>query len=150
VVLAGPVTTLEAAALQAAAAAVWAGAELLVTSYVPAIPVRGGRVASMSAAVGGALAHVTGVAPTVVGKPSPLVAEVAAARLACAVSELVVVGDDPALEVALGRAVGARTVLVLSGVVGEGDLAGVPEAHRPDVVVRDVGDLLAALRAAAR
>lgn len=150
VVLAGPVATLDAAAIRAAAAAVWAGAELLVTSYVPAIPVRGGRVASMSAAVGAALAHVTGVVPTVVGKPSPLVADVAAARMRCGVDELVVVGDDPALEVALGRAVGARTVLVLSGIVGEEDLAGLPELHRPDAVVRDVGDLLAALRAAPR
>jgi NagD protein len=150
VVLAGPVGRIEAEAVQAAAQAVWAGAELLVTSYVPAIPVRGGRVASMSAAIGAALAHVTGVVPTVIGKPSPLVAEVAAGRLGCGVSELVVVGDDPALEVALGRAVGARTVLVLSGIVGEGDLAGLPEPHRPDVVVRDVGDLLAALRAAPR
>jgi NagD protein len=147
VVLAGPVGLLEADAFQAAAQALWAGAELLVTSYVPAIPVRGGRVASMSAAIGAALAHVTGVDPTVVGKPSPLVAEAAAARLGCRVDELVVVGDDPALEVALGRAVGAATVLVLSGIVSEGDVAALPELHRPDVVVRDVGDLLAALRA---
>jgi 4-nitrophenyl phosphatase len=149
VVLAGPVARIDADAFQAAAQAVWAGAELIVTSYVPAIPVRGGRVASMSAAIGAALAHVTGVVPTVVGKPSPLVGEVAAARMGCRVDELVVVGDDPALEVALGRAVGAATVLVLSGIASEGDVARLPELHRPDVVVRDVGDLLAALRAVA-
>jgi 4-nitrophenyl phosphatase len=150
VVLAGPVARIEAEALQAAAQAVWAGAELLVTSYVPAIPVRGGRVASMAAAVGAALAHVTGVVPTVIGKPSPIVAEVAARRLRCDVSELVVVGDDPALEVALGRVVGAPTVLVRSGIFGDGDVTRLPELERPDVVVRDVGDLLAALRAVAR
>ena len=33
----------EAAQIQAAAQAIWAGAEFLVTSYAPAIPVRDGR-----------------------------------------------------------------------------------------------------------
>jgi 4-nitrophenyl phosphatase len=146
VVLVGPVARLEAEQVQAAAHAISAGAEFLVTSYVPVIPVRGGRTASMSAAVAAGLAHVTGATPTVVGKPSPMVADVARARMGAADEDrLVVVGDDPALDIALGRAVGAGTVLVLSGIVAAEEVPSLPEWQRPDVVVADVAELLRAL-----
>jgi NagD protein len=149
VVLVGPVARLEPEHFQAAARAIWAGARFLVTSYVPTIPVRDGRLASMSAAVAAGLAHVTGATPEVVGKPAPAVVEVARARMGAAGDDpLVVVGDDPALDIALGRAVGAGTVLVLSGTVGAADVAALPPAQRPDAVVAGVSDLLAALLAA--
>jgi NagD protein len=148
-VLVGHVDRLETEQVHAATRAIWAGAPLLVTSYVPTIPVRGGRVASMSAAVAAGLAHVTGATPEVVGKPAPAVAEVARARMGAAEDDpLVVVGDDPALDIALGRAVGAGTVLVLSGAVGAADVPALPPSQRPDAVVTGVGDLLAALLAA--
>jgi HAD superfamily hydrolase (TIGR01450 family) len=142
VVLAGPVARLEAEEVQAAAQAIWAGAEFLVTSYAPAIPVRDGRTPSMSAAVAAALAHVTGTSPTIVGKPSPLVAAVARSRMGARDGDpLLVVGDDPALDIALGRAVGAGTVLVLSGIVD--GVAELPAAQRPDAVIQNLNELLA-------
>ena len=52
---------------------------------------------------------------------------------------LLVVGDDPALDIALGRAVGAGTVLVLSGI------AAGAEEQRPDAIVSGLDELLAAL-----
>jgi HAD superfamily hydrolase (TIGR01450 family) len=146
VVLVGPVRHLEAEQLQAAAQAIWAGATLLVTSYAPAIPVRHGRMASVSAAVAAGLSHVTGATPIVMGKPSRLVAEVALARMGGPDGDLVVIGDDPTLDIALGRAVGAVTVLVLSGIVGHDRVHDLADAQRPDLVVADVGELLRALR----
>jgi HAD superfamily hydrolase (TIGR01450 family) len=149
IVLVGPVARLEAAHVKAAARAIWAGAEFLVTSYVPTIPVRDGRSASVSAAVAAGLAHVTGATPEVVGKPAPAVAKVARTRMGATPDDpLVVVGDDPALDIALGRAVGAGTVLVLSGTAGATDVPALPPSQRPDAVVAGVSDLLAALLAA--
>ena len=149
IVLVGPVRRLEAEHVHAAARAIRAGAEFLVTSYVPTIPVHEGRMASMSAAVAAGLAHVTGATPEVVGKPAPAVAETARARMGAAEDDpLVVVGDDPALDIALGRAVGAATVLVLTGTAGAADVPALPASQRPDAVVPGVSDLLAALLAA--
>jgi 4-nitrophenyl phosphatase len=150
VLLVGPTSRLTAGQLQAAAQAIWAGAQFLVTSYAPAIPVRGGRLASTSAAIAAGLAHVTGAHPIVVGKPSSLVADVALARMGGPAGELVVVGDDPTLDVALGRAVGALTVLVLGGILDQGEVEDLPESQRPDIVVTGVGVLLAALRSTGR
>jgi HAD superfamily hydrolase (TIGR01450 family) len=147
VVFVGPVRELTATHVQVAAEAIWAGAEFLVTSYAPAIPGRHGRFASTSAAAAAGLAHVTGAEPTIVGKPSRLVVDVATGRLGCAPEDIVVVGDDPTLDIAVGRAAGAATVLVLSGIVDAGDVAALPESQRPDVVIADVGELLAALTA---
>jgi HAD superfamily hydrolase (TIGR01450 family) len=150
VLLVGPMSRLTAAQLQAAAQAIWAGAQFLVTSYAPAIPVRGGRMASTSAAIAAGLAHVTGAHPTVVGKPSSLVADIALDRMGGPAGDLVVLGDDPMLDIALGRAVGALTVLVLSGILDESEVGGLPESQRPDIVVTDVGALLTVLRSTGR
>ncbi|MDR7430856.1 MAG: HAD hydrolase-like protein, partial [Armatimonadota bacterium] len=55
------------------------------------------------------------------------------------------VGDDPALDVAAGRAVGAFSVLVLTGTATQEDVPSLPEAQRPDLVLPSVRDLLEAL-----
>jgi 4-nitrophenyl phosphatase len=132
--------------LQAAAAAVWCGAEFLVTSYVPAIAGQPGPIASFSAAVAAGLAHVTGAAPAVMGKPSQLVLDCVRSRLCDAVADIVVVRDDPALDIALGRPAGVPTVLVLTGVARADSLRSLPRSDRPDVVVGDLGELLSPLR----
>ena len=52
------------------------------------------------------------------------------------------VGDDLAMDVALGRLGGARTVLVLSGISGRVALDGIPAGRRPDAVVGGIAELL--------
>ncbi len=132
--------------LEAACRAVWAGAELLVTSQARYFAGRSRRpIIGLSGANSAAVAHVTGVQPTVVGKPSPLALEASAAVLGVQPSELAVVGDDLELELAMGRAAGAFTVLVLTGVTGPEDLDGSPDGVPPDLVLPDVGHLLAHL-----
>jgi HAD superfamily hydrolase (TIGR01450 family) len=131
--------------LVAACRAVWAGAELLVTSMAPWFAARGGRMPSTSGAIAAGIVHVTGASPVVVGKPSPLVLPALASVLECAVSELVVVGDDVQLEIRMGREAGALTALVLSGTTSLLDLEEVPVELRPDVVLSDLGALLGQL-----
>ena len=52
------------------------------------------------------------------------------------------IGDDAAMDVALGRLGGARTVLVRSGISGRLDLGGMPERRRPDAVIEGIAELL--------
>jgi NagD protein len=56
--------------------------------------------------------------------------------------EIVVIGDDLDLDVALGRLGGSRTILVRSGISGQVDLDDLPERRRPDAAIDAVSDLL--------
>lgn len=63
-----------------------------------------------------ALEAATDITPIVVGKPSPLMMEIALERLGLHADEVLVVGDRLETDVAAGHAAGMRTALVLSGV----------------------------------
>jgi HAD superfamily hydrolase (TIGR01450 family) len=128
--------------LTAACRAVWAGAQLLVTSMAPYFASRGGRLPSTSGAIAAGIRHVTGAEPTVVGKPSRLVLETCARRMHKTAQAVVVVGDDLRLEIRMAREAGARSVLVLTGSSSAADVDAVPEQLRPDLVLPDVGALL--------
>jgi HAD superfamily hydrolase (TIGR01450 family) len=128
--------------LTAACRAVWAGAPMLVTSMAPYFASAGGRLPSTSGAIAAGIRHVTGAEAIVVGKPSPLVIEVAARRLDARPSQLVVVGDDVRLEIRMAREAGAFGVLVLTGSSRETDLGSLPSEVQPDLVLPAVGDLL--------
>ena len=74
------------------------------------------------------------------GKPSPIILEVALAALGVPAAETVIVGDRIETDVAMGKRSGLATILVLSGVTRADD----PRiaALAPDHVVRSVEDLL--------
>jgi phosphoglycolate phosphatase len=73
-------------------------------------------------------------------KPSPDALIVAARKLNVPASECAIVGDS-IVDIQAGRAAGARTVAVLSGLFRRTEL----EAQRPDLVLRTVADLPAYL-----
>jgi 5'-nucleotidase len=128
--------------LELAARAVIAGARLLVGSYVPAYAGANGPILSRGAMVTAAIAKASSARPIVVGKPSRAAVREMERRLGMPAKEIAVVGDDVRLEVALGRLGGSKTILVRSGISGSLDLTLVPEAHRPDVTVDTVAELL--------
>jgi arabinose operon protein AraL len=76
----------------------------------------------------------------VVGKPSPLMLDVALTGLGLDAHECVMVGDRLETDVVMGRRGGLATVLVLSGVTRAGDPRIAEVA--PDVVLPSVEDLL--------
>jgi HAD superfamily hydrolase (TIGR01450 family) len=129
--------------LERAARAVIAGARLLTGSYVPAYAGASGPVLSRGAMITAAIAKASGARPVVVGKPSRAALRTIAAQTGVRPDELAVVGDDLAMDVALGRLGGARTILVASGITGRVELDRIPESRRPDAVVGGVVDLLA-------
>ncbi len=80
--------------------------------------------------------------PIVVGKPSPLMLELAAERLQLANKEILAVGDRLETDIAGGQAFGARTALVLSGVSTEAQARAWRPA--PDFVAADLAQLVGA------
>lgn len=73
-----------------------------------------------------ALTAATGVEPTVIGKPEPIIFESALQRLGLPSEEVVMVGDNLDTDVAGGRRAGLRTAWILTGVstreeLGEND-----------------------------
>lgn len=90
-----------------------------------------------------ALQTATAVAPVVAGKPeAPMVAEITKA----VAGPVLVVGDRPETDVALARAAGWSSALVLSGVTRS--LTEVPAEWAPDVVLGSLADVAEHLVAA--
>jgi phosphoglycolate/pyridoxal phosphate phosphatase family enzyme len=121
------------------------GARLVGTNPDRTCPVEGGEIPDAAGMIG-AVEGVTGrrVDP-IVGKPSPIMLRVALEQLGLPAGDCAVVGDRLETDIAMGRAAGLGTVLVLTGVTRAGD----PEIARwrPDHVVGSLGELLAGVAA---
>ena len=101
--------------LDHACAAVWAGAGLYSCSDARFVATTTGRALGTSRAIAGAIHAVTEVRAEPVGKPSQHAIDTAARRLGVPAEALVIVGDDPDLEIAMARRAGALGVLVGAG-----------------------------------
>jgi HAD superfamily hydrolase (TIGR01450 family) len=133
---------IEMASLERAARAVQRGAPLLTGSYARGYAGANGMIFSRGAMITAAIAKVTGARPKVLGKPSHVAVREIANRLGVSSGELVVIGDDLGMDVALGHLGGSRTILVRSGISGQIDLDRVPERRRPDAAIDQVAELL--------
>lgn len=136
------VDEVEFPALERAARALLHGGVLLTASYAPSYAGANGPIFSRGAMLTAALAKASGAQPIVVGKSSEAALEAVRDRLGIATEELLVVGDDATMDIALGRLGGARTALVRSGTSGDVDPASLPEEQRPDAVIDGVAALL--------
>ena len=132
--------------LEAACHAVWAGAELYSASDTPFFASAGGRALGTSRAISAMIRSITGCSLTITGKPSPDALRAAAARLGVPARHLVVVGDDPLLEVPLAHRGGALAVAVDTGLGGPDSYDHLPPRRRPQLHLRGVDELLALCR----
>lgn len=121
--------------LEAAAQAVWGGAPLYATSIAPYFAGAKGRLLGISGAIAAALTNATGVKPVVFGKPEIAGIEIAAEIAGVPPREMVVIGDDPKLEIAMARKAGAFAVGVTTGIEGADSFARFPEDLRAHVVL---------------
>ena len=128
--------------IELAARAVLAGAKLLTGSYVPVYAGANGPIFSRGAMITAAIAKASSTRPIVVGKPSRAAVQETSRRLGLPAAELVIVGDDVRLEVALGHLGGSKTILVRSGISGSADLNSAPASQRPHLTVDTVAELL--------
>ena len=89
--------------------------------------------------------NATGREPVVIGKPSPLMPQLAMEKMGIAKGETCVVGDRIYTDVKSGLNAGITGILVLSGETTEQILAESPD--KPHLVLPDAGEILKALKA---
>ena len=128
--------------LEAACHAVWSGAALYSASETPFFAAAGGRALGTSRAISAMIRSVTGCRLTVTGKPSLDALRAAAARLGVPARDLVVVGDDPLLEVPMAHRGHALAVAVQTGLAGPGAYDHLPAAKQPHLHLRGIDELL--------
>jgi 4-nitrophenyl phosphatase len=121
--------------LDSAAKAVWAGAELFATSVAPYFAGAKGKLMGVSGAMAAAIAHATGVNATVFGKPSVDGLEIISEITNVATQHMVIVGDDPKLEIAMARKAGALAVGVTCGVGNEAAFNAMPPELRAQIIL---------------
>ena len=130
--------------LAAAADCIRAGATFLATNRDPVYPVEAGLRPGAGSVVA-AIEATTGVTPTVIGKPGPLLMEEAAATVGRQASEAIVIGDGIGTDLAAAKLVGARSILMLTGVTTAAQVAALTADQAPDAVASDALELAAAL-----
>lgn len=132
--------TFDYAKLNTALQAVKRGARLIATNPDRTCPVEGGEIPDCAGMIAAVEAVTDRRVETIVGKPSPIILEVALAALGVPAADAAIVGDRIETDIVMGRRLGLGTVLVLSGVTRADDprIAAVA----PDHVVGSVRDLV--------
>jgi len=127
--------------IEVACNAIWHGARFYCASMVPFFATRHGRALGSSRAISAMITSITGRRATPLGKPSLHALRTAAKLIGCRPSELVVVGDDPDLEVRMALAGDALAVGVHTGIAGAATFAALPPERRPQLSFAGVADL---------
>jgi HAD superfamily hydrolase (TIGR01450 family) len=130
--------------LACAAEAVRAGARFVATNRDPVYPLEKGLMPG-SGAIVAAIETASGSAPVSVGKPGPLLLRVAAHAAGADVAQAVMIGDSLVTDVPAARSVGARSVLMLTGVATRAEVAALPAQDRPTEIAADAAELAGAL-----
>jgi HAD superfamily hydrolase (TIGR01450 family) len=130
--------------IAAAADCIRAGAMFVATNRDPVYPTERGLRPGAGSVVA-AIETAARTAPlVVVGKPQPLLLEVAARSVGADLATAVMIGDATT-DVAAGIAVGARTILMLTGVTTREAADALPADQRPTCVAADADELAAIL-----
>jgi len=130
-----------------ASVAIRAGARFIASNADATLPTEEGEIPG-SGAIVAALQAASGVAPTVIGKPQPLMLEMAMGRLGVSPKETAIVGDRLGTDVLAGHRLDICTILVLTGVTTREELA--EASLRPDFVFAGLRQLQEALATAQR
>lgn len=118
------------------------GAQFIATNRDATYPLEGGKVVPGGGALVAAIEVATGVAPVLIGKPEPTAMQKLLDLAHTSPKEAVIVGDRLDTDVLVGKRLGAVTVLVLTGVTTEADLREAPPECQPDIVIRQLSEIL--------
>lgn len=131
--------------LSVAAEAVRQGAYFAVTNRDPVFPTAGRLMAGAGSTVA-ALVEASGRQPDlVIGKPEPGLLREAAAVAGLPVEQAVVIGDGLRTDILAAYRVGARSVLMLTGVSSAEMAAALPREEQPTIIAAGPSDLDEAL-----
>lgn len=116
------------------------GAAIVATNPDPYCPSPDGGLPDCAAMLAAVEACTGASAEAVLGKPGPQMAAEVHARLGVPASDAAMVGDRILTDVAMSKALGMTSILVLSGATSPGDLAA--SAVKPDYVIENLAGLL--------
>lgn len=132
------------AALEAACRDLWNGATLVTASHVPFFASKEGKAIGSSFAINVMLTALTEQPATVLGKPSPEAFRYAVTDMGLSLedgADVVVVGDDPALEMRMANEAGAISVCVATGLYSLDAMAKLDGLEKPLLALEGVGGL---------
>jgi HAD superfamily hydrolase (TIGR01450 family) len=112
------------------------GARFFATNADATCPIAGGEIPDAAAVIGALEGCSKRKVELVVGKPSPLIVEVALEQLGLPAGECLMVGDRVETDILMGHRAGMTTALVLTGVTRRADLAHAPA--QPDYVLESI------------
>jgi HAD superfamily hydrolase (TIGR01450 family) len=115
-------------------------AAIVATNPDPFCPSPDGGLPDCAAMLAAVEACTGAKAEAVLGKPGPQMAAEVRSRLAVQTSDAAMVGDRILTDVAMSRALGMTSILVLSGATGPDDVAG--SSVQPDYVIDNLAGLL--------
>jgi HAD superfamily hydrolase (TIGR01457 family) len=122
--------------------AIRAGARFVATNADATLPTEAGLVPGCGSIVA-AISTASGQIPTVIGKPEPLLLQMASERLGVNATDSVMIGDRLDTDIIAGARAGMLTVLVLTGVSTRNEIAEAPVL--PDLVFTDLNALMEAM-----
>jgi 4-nitrophenyl phosphatase len=135
--------------LAVAADCIRAGSRFIATNRDPVYPTER-AIWPGAGAVVAAVEATTGVVPISIGKPEPYLLEEAARAVGREARDAIMIGDGLGTDIAAARAVGARSILMLTGVSTLAQLELLPLADRPTAVAADAVELEEVLERLAR
>jgi 4-nitrophenyl phosphatase len=130
--------------LEIATLAIRAGATFIGTNPDTTLPTEQGLVPGTGSTLA-ALEAATRVSPLIIGKPEPILLELAMEKMAVASERTAIIGDRLETDILGGKGAGLITILVLSGISDREELATSP--YQPDFVFDSIGEFHEAWRA---
>ena len=143
IVVCGKDETLTWAKLATATLNIRAGASFIGTNADTTLPTEHG-VTHGNGAILAALEVATGVAPTIIGKPEPIIYQQALALLGISPDETIALGDRLETDILGAVRTGIRSIMVLTGISSEADLQD--SDYQPTWVMADIRAVTKALR----
>ncbi len=124
--------------------AVRRGAHFVAVNRDPIHPTERGLAPGAGSLVA-AIATAAQVEPVTIGKPGPMLLEVAAQAVGRSVKDAIMIGDSLTADIPAAIAAGARSILMLTGVARAAHLTDIPLESRPTAIAADADELLAVL-----
>jgi 4-nitrophenyl phosphatase len=143
IVVCGKDETLTWAKLATASLNIRAGASFIGTNADTTLPTEHG-ITHGNGAILAALQVATGVTPTIIGKPEPIIYQQALALLGISPDETVALGDRLETDILGAVRTGIRSIMVLTGISSEADLHD--SDYQPTWVMPDIRAVTKALR----
>jgi 4-nitrophenyl phosphatase len=143
IVVCGKDETLTWAKLATATLNIRAGAKFIGTNADTTLPTEHG-ITHGNGAILAALEVATGVSPTIIGKPEPIIYQQSLALLGIDPDKTVAIGDRLETDILGAVRTGIRSIMVLTGISTEADLK--ESAYQPTWVMNDIRAITKALR----